>query len=122
MYTIHRVEIPNVFCNVSPTILSYNNGDRNIPVTINSNTSWTIERQSGHLGYILKVQVTFVQFTLVLRPKGCLYLADENPSSTPRTSFLTFECSNGITEIIQISQSEADYCGGITPSPVYSNS
>ncbi|MBK7696658.1 MAG: hypothetical protein IPI30_20785 [Saprospiraceae bacterium] len=114
---------PNVFCNVSPTILSYNNGDRNIPVTINSNTSWTIERQSGaswvHFESPSDLRTIYSSSG---GPKDVYIWVDENPSSTPRTSFLTFKCSNGLTEIIQISQSEADYCGGITPSPVYSNS
>lgn len=113
---------PNVFCNVSSTILTFNNGDRNKPISISSNTSWTLERPST---------ASWVHFDNPsdIRPiyndngsKDIYIWVDDNPSSTPRTTYLTFRCSNGLTEIIQISQSEGSYCGGITPNPVYSNS
>lgn len=113
--------IQNQSCSVSPTNIHNDYSAQDNILSIISNTTWTLERP---------VNATWIHFGTASNSSPSYsgnnsqdlhVIIDFNNLSTPRNALLTFTCSNGLKEIIQINQEETAYCS-LSPNPIYSDS
>ncbi len=113
--------IQNQSCSISPINIQNDFSANDNILSISSNTSWTLERP---------VNATWIHFGTASNSSPSYpgnnsqdlhVIVDFNNLSTPRNALLTFTCSNGLKEIIQINQEETAYCS-LSPNPIYSDS
>ncbi|MBK9722140.1 MAG: BACON domain-containing protein [Saprospiraceae bacterium] len=114
----------NQYCSITPTSLNYDYSSSDNILTVASNTIWTLDKLPNATWVHLSSpssSANRVSGNGQINPSEVVHIfVDYNNSTSPRNTYLTFTCSNGVTEIIPINQTETIFCN-ISPNPSYCN-
>lgn len=113
--------IQNQTCTISPTNIQNDYSSQDNVLSIISNTTWVLEKPNNTSWVHLNTATNLKDSFQGVNNYDLHIVVDYNNLSTPRSTLLTFTCSNGLKQVIQINQEETAYCS-LSPNPYYCNS